>query len=605
MPVATSGPLTALISFPMNSAAMPKNSSVPGGVSFDNELLTASQGVPAASLPAVLVGAGPPTPGAALLVPALAGDGAVAVPVSTPTLTSAVLPADPGGGGPAAPRTVVRGAGGVTMRLPAGAVAPTPADRRGDADVAASSRADARPAAPTPVAAMARAVVSPLADPAVISSAAAGAPITTAPVPAAATPPSVRPLGGPAVAVRPVRDAARARPPAPATSDPMPLTAPVAAVANPMVPVPPGLGGVTTVPAIPHTEDAAAPVHAANPSVDLRPQDLADAGRTAMPQPPAPGPGAPAMATPFAAAAPPGPEVVRVQTVVAEAQPVTPPGDAAPAAPRDVSVQGADVLPVFRDAAVSPSAARGAGHGAPGDASAGSDPATSGPAPDPAVSTVATMPPAMPAPFAAALPVTSAATPAVSGGAPIPLASPAHQVAPALLALGSSADGAQHLTLRLQPESLGVVEVRIARSAGGTAHISVTADNEATLQLLTNEQADLHRALDQAGIPVAGRTLSLALSGVATADKAAGGADASGWTPLRALNPGRDAADGQEVGRGGGQTGGASSGAGAGAPGGGTMAGGGTAGGEGAPRQQQPFIFPTDFRLPDAADATA
>ncbi|HVY16216.1 MAG TPA: flagellar hook-length control protein FliK [Rhodopila sp.] len=123
---------------------------------------------------------------------------------------------------------------------------------------------------------------------------------------------------------------------------------------------------------------------------------------------------------------------------------------------------------------------------------------------------------------AAAAPVTASATntmptpsvmaaPAPDLAASIhPQASPISQIAPALLTLDAGADGTQRLSLRLQPDALGTVEIRIDRTPDGAARVSVSADNPETLQLLSNAQSDLHKALDAAGIP-AGRSMSFAL----------------------------------------------------------------------------------------------
>jgi len=91
-----------------------------------------------------------------------------------------------------------------------------------------------------------------------------------------------------------------------------------------------------------------------------------------------------------------------------------------------------------------------------------------------------------------------------------PTASPIGQIAPALLTLSRNSDGTQQIALRLQPEELGMVEVRIDRAPDGSARVSVTADNPDTLQMLTGAQSELHKALDAAGIST-GRTLTFAL----------------------------------------------------------------------------------------------
>ena len=89
-----------------------------------------------------------------------------------------------------------------------------------------------------------------------------------------------------------------------------------------------------------------------------------------------------------------------------------------------------------------------------------------------------------------------------------PLAS--QQVAPALVQLSHTAGGGQ-LTLRLNPGELGHVQVQIDRTADGAASVHITVERPETLQLLVSDQAQLHRALDMAGVPQDGRTLSLTL----------------------------------------------------------------------------------------------
>jgi hypothetical protein len=86
-------------------------------------------------------------------------------------------------------------------------------------------------------------------------------------------------------------------------------------------------------------------------------------------------------------------------------------------------------------------------------------------------------------------------------------ARPAAQIAPALLTLGQAADGSRQMTLRLHPAELGTVQVQIGRSETGSARVDITVEKAATLQTLLRDQPDLHRALDEAGIPAAGRTI--------------------------------------------------------------------------------------------------
>ncbi len=84
----------------------------------------------------------------------------------------------------------------------------------------------------------------------------------------------------------------------------------------------------------------------------------------------------------------------------------------------------------------------------------------------------------------------------------------AAQIAPTMIMLAKSALGGEQMTVRLHPAELGMVQVRIERAASGAAHIELTADDPKTLQALQQDQPALHRALDGAGIPAAGRTLT-------------------------------------------------------------------------------------------------
>jgi hypothetical protein len=53
-----------------------------------------------------------------------------------------------------------------------------------------------------------------------------------------------------------------------------------------------------------------------------------------------------------------------------------------------------------------------------------------------------------------------------------------------------------------------MVQVRIAQAVSGTTQIDITAENPATLLALQRDQPQLHRTLDEAGIPAAGRTVT-------------------------------------------------------------------------------------------------
>jgi hypothetical protein len=109
-----------------------------------------------------------------------------------------------------------------------------------------------------------------------------------------------------------------------------------------------------------------------------------------------------------------------------------------------------------------------------------------------------------------------ASAPAPAPATPSPPASPANQVAPALMSLATSASGTQSLTLRLEPNDLGTVQVRIDRPIDAPAHVDVSVSRPETLTLLLRDQAQLQHTLDQAGVPAEGRTLSLHLAGQGT-----------------------------------------------------------------------------------------
>ena len=103
------------------------------------------------------------------------------------------------------------------------------------------------------------------------------------------------------------------------------------------------------------------------------------------------------------------------------------------------------------------------------------------------------------------------ATPLVTHGkaeTSSPSPSPAAQLAPALVSLAHAPNGASRLTLRLDPPELGHVEVRVLRQAGEPVRVEVTVQRPETLGLLLRDQPQLQRALDHAGLPADGRSLT-------------------------------------------------------------------------------------------------
>jgi hypothetical protein len=64
------------------------------------------------------------------------------------------------------------------------------------------------------------------------------------------------------------------------------------------------------------------------------------------------------------------------------------------------------------------------------------------------------------------------------------------------------------MTIRLHPDDLGMVQVRIERNPSGPTQIEITAEKSDTLQALQRDQVRLHQTLDDAGIPTVGRTVT-------------------------------------------------------------------------------------------------
>jgi flagellar hook-length control protein FliK len=86
---------------------------------------------------------------------------------------------------------------------------------------------------------------------------------------------------------------------------------------------------------------------------------------------------------------------------------------------------------------------------------------------------------------------------------------PAAQIAPVLVSMAHAPDGAQRLTLRLDPPELGHVQIRIDRPQDAPARVDITVERAETLTLLLRDQPQLQRALDQAGVPSDGRTVTI------------------------------------------------------------------------------------------------
>ena len=113
---------------------------------------------------------------------------------------------------------------------------------------------------------------------------------------------------------------------------------------------------------------------------------------------------------------------------------------------------------------------------------------------------------------ATALPLSPPITPGITPGddiqppapirAPMPAAPVIAQVAPAIVTLFRFGEGAHRVTLRLEPETLGRVDISIERTAEAPARIVVTAERPETLALLQHDRPRLEQALDRAGLTI-------------------------------------------------------------------------------------------------------
>jgi Meckel syndrome type 1 protein len=92
---------------------------------------------------------------------------------------------------------------------------------------------------------------------------------------------------------------------------------------------------------------------------------------------------------------------------------------------------------------------------------------------------------------------------------------PARQVAPIAIALALGAGGAPRLTVALEPEELGRVEIRVERGGadGEASRVRVVAERPETLALLQRDARQLDRALQGAGIALAEGGMQFSLAG--------------------------------------------------------------------------------------------
>jgi len=117
------------------------------------------------------------------------------------------------------------------------------------------------------------------------------------------------------------------------------------------------------------------------------------------------------------------------------------------------------------------------------------------------------MPPSGPSPPAS--PMAPAAPSGAHSNPDGTTSGPAAQIAPAVVSLVQRNDGTHQLVLHLQPAELGQVQVRIDRADGAPAKVEITVQRPETAALLLHDQPQLQHALDQAGIPQDGRSLTI------------------------------------------------------------------------------------------------
>jgi hypothetical protein len=141
----------------------------------------------------------------------------------------------------------------------------------------------------------------------------------------------------------------------------------------------------------------------------------------------------------------------------------------------------------------------------------------------------------------------------IPAGAPVHPAMPAAQLAPALMTLAKTPDGSQQMTVRLNPDQLGMVQIRLDRAPSGATHIQILADRPETLQALQRDQPALHKTLDEAGIPGAGRTLAFHDAPHAETQSASSGGSSQGGSTAH-TPAGRSWTNGQGGASGGAQT---------------------------------------------------
>jgi flagellar hook-length control protein FliK len=129
-----------------------------------------------------------------------------------------------------------------------------------------------------------------------------------------------------------------------------------------------------------------------------------------------------------------------------------------------------------------------------------------------------------------AAPTREAASPGTLPAPASPAGSVVDQIAPDVIRMTQRHGANGRLSISITPDALGLVHVTVERATDGTTSIHVAAEHLATMELLRQDQGDLARALDQAGIGSEGRSLSFSWNG--------GGGGMTGWSGGSGHQPG-------------------------------------------------------------------
>jgi flagellar hook-length control protein FliK len=131
-------------------------------------------------------------------------------------------------------------------------------------------------------------------------------------------------------------------------------------------------------------------------------------------------------------------------------------------------------------------------------------------------------------------PTAAAAAPGIAAAATVPIAGLA-------VAIASRAQaGSSQFDIRLDPPELGRIDVRLDVGRDGQVTSHVTVDRADTLQLLQNQQPQLERALEQAGLKTADNGLQFTLRDQSFAGQNGGSGGGAQPSPAQLVIPDAD-----------------------------------------------------------------